>query len=83
MAYVRNLHGDHLDWLRQRLSVLLVVGQGAWEVSPTQALPSTRALAALLMEKGLRCELDVWGYDIPHDWPSWCAQLRHHLPRFC
>jgi esterase/lipase superfamily enzyme len=83
MAYVRNLDGDHLDWLRARLSLLLVVGQGAWEVQPTQALPSTKALADLLMDKGLRCELDVWGYDVPHDWPSWCAQLRHHLPRFC
>ncbi len=83
MAYVHNLHGDHLEWLRQRLSVLLVVGQGAWEVSPTQALPSTHAFAAVLAEKGLRHELDVWGYDVPHDWPSWLAQLRHHLPRFC
>ena len=26
--YVPNLHGDHLDWLRGRLSVLLVVGPG-------------------------------------------------------
>ena len=33
--------------------------------------------------KGIRHELDVWGYDVPHDWPSWQAQLRHHLPRFC
>jgi esterase/lipase superfamily enzyme len=83
MAYVGNLHGDHLDWLRSRLSVLLVVGQGAWEVDPTGALPSTHALAGLLSDKGIRHELDVWGYDIPHDWPSWRAQLRHHLPRFC
>jgi esterase/lipase superfamily enzyme len=82
MAYVPNLHGDHLDWLRSRLSLLLVVGQGAWEVQPTRALPSTQALAALLKEKGIRCELDVWGFDVPHDWPSWAAQLRHHLPRF-
>jgi esterase/lipase superfamily enzyme len=83
MAYVSNLHGEHLEWLRSRLSILLVVGQGAWEVSPTQALPSTGALAQRLAEKGLRCELDVWGYDVPHDWPSWQAQMRHHLPRFC
>ncbi|MDT4939937.1 MAG: hypothetical protein QOJ34_26, partial [Pseudonocardiales bacterium] len=41
MAYVGNLHGDHLDWLRGRLSLLLVVGQGAWEEHPTGALPST------------------------------------------
>lgn len=83
MAYVRNLGGDHLEWLRRRLHIVLVVGQGAWEVDPTKALPSTRALGALLAEKELSNELDVWGYDIPHDWPSWRAQLQHHLPRFC
>ena len=37
--YVPNLNGDHLDWLRGRLSILLVVGQGAWETHPTGALP--------------------------------------------
>jgi len=83
MSYVANLHGDHLDWLRGRVSLLLVVGQGAWEVDPTQSLPSTRAFAERLAEKGIRHELDVWGFDIPHDWPSWRAQLAHHLPRFC
>jgi esterase/lipase superfamily enzyme len=83
MAYVAHLHGDHLDWLRQRVSILLVVGQGAWEEHPTRSLPGTRAFARLLAEKGIRHELDVWGYDIPHDWPAWQAQLRHHLPRFC
>jgi esterase/lipase superfamily enzyme len=31
--YVANLHGDHLDWLRNRLSILLICGQGAWEGS--------------------------------------------------
>ena len=83
MAYVANLHGDHLDWLRGRVSLLLVVGQGAWEEHPTGALPSTRAFAARLAERGIPHELDVWGYDVAHDWPSWRAQLRHHLPRFC
>lgn len=27
--------------------------------------------------------LDLWGHDVPHDWPSWRAQLAHHMPRFC
>jgi esterase/lipase superfamily enzyme len=81
--YVANLHGEHLDWLRHRLSLVLVVGEGAWEVSPTGALPGTHRLAALLREKDLRHELDVWGPDTPHDWPSWRRQLSHHLPRFC
>lgn len=81
--YVPNLRGEHLDWLRSRLSVVLVVGQGAWETHPTRALPGTLSLAALLAERGVRCELDVWGYDAAHDWPWWARQLAHHLPRFC
>jgi esterase/lipase superfamily enzyme len=80
--FVPRLHGDHLDWLRSRLSLLLVVGQGRWEDS-TGALAATRHMAGLLSDKGIRCELDVWGADVPHDWPSWRAQLAHHLPRFC
>ena len=46
--YVPNLHGDHLDWLRSRLSVLLVVGQGAWETHPTGSPPSTVRFAGML-----------------------------------
>ena len=80
--YVNHLGGDHLDWLRGRLSVLLVCGQGQWE-DTTGALDSTRRMAAMLADKGIRHELDLWGFDTPHDWPSWRAQLAHHLPRFC
>ena len=81
--YVQHLGGDHLDWLRSRLSVVLVVGQGAWEVDPTGALPSTRHLAGILQGKGIGCELDLWGHDVAHDWPWWQRELAHHLPRFC
>ena len=81
MDYVANLGGDHLDWLRSRLSLLLVCGQGQWE-DTTGALDSTRRFADLLSSKGVRHEMDLWGYDVPHDWPSWRAQLAHHLPRF-
>ncbi|HEX4673339.1 MAG TPA: alpha/beta hydrolase-fold protein [Solirubrobacteraceae bacterium] len=82
MDYVSHLQGDHLEWLRSQLSLLLVCGQGQWE-DTTGALESTRRLAGLLESKGLRCEMDLWGYDVPHDWPAWRAQLAHHLPRFC
>jgi esterase/lipase superfamily enzyme len=80
--YVPNLDGGHLDWLRSRLSVLLVCGQGQWE-DTTGSLESTKRMAGLLADKGIRCELDLWGHDVPHDWPSWRAQWAHHLPRFC
>jgi esterase/lipase superfamily enzyme len=80
--YVANLHGDHLDWLRSRENLLLVCGQGQWE-DTTGALESTNRFAQLLGSKGIRCELDLWGDDVAHDWPSWRAQLAYHLPRFC
>jgi len=81
MDYVTNLHGDHLDWLRSRLSLLLVCGQGQWE-DTTGALDSTRRFASLLGEKGISHELDLWGHNVPHDWPSWRNQIAHHLGRF-
>jgi esterase/lipase superfamily enzyme len=82
MDYVAHMHGDHLEWLRGQLSLLLVCGQGRWE-DTTGSLESTRRFAALLAGKGIQCELDLWGHDVAHDWPSWRAQLAHHLPRFC
>ncbi|PRY24787.1 esterase family protein [Pseudosporangium ferrugineum] len=79
--YVANLDGDHLAWLRERLSVLLVCGQGRWE-DTTGALESTRRMGGLLAAKGVWHELDLWGADVPHDWESWRRQFAHHLPRF-
>ena len=81
MDYVDHLGGDHLDWLRSRVSLLLVCGQGMWE-DTTGSLESTKAFAGMLAGKGIRHELDLWGHDVPHDWPSWRDQIAHHLPRF-
>jgi esterase/lipase superfamily enzyme len=81
-AYVANLHGDHLEWLRRQLHLVLVCGQGMWE-DTTGALTSTKAFAGLLAEKGVPHELDVWGSDVAHDWPWWRRQLTHHLHRIC
>ena len=81
MDYVANLSGDHLGWLSAQASLLLVCGQGQWE-DTTGALESTKRFASLLGEKGIRHELDLWGHDVPHDWPSWQAQIAHHLARF-
>jgi esterase/lipase superfamily enzyme len=81
LDYVAKMHGDHLEWLRGRIQVLLVCGQGQWE-DTTGALASTERMAGLLAEKGIPHQLDLWGHDVPHDWPSWRRQFAHHLPRF-
>ena len=58
--------------------------------SPSGEMPMPLSVTLILMNsanalsaKGIRTELDVWGDDVPHDWPSWRRQLAHHLPRFC
>lgn len=81
MDYVTQLHGDHLEWLRSRVSLVLVCGQGQWE-DTTGALESTKAFSGVLASKGIRHEMDLWGHDVPHDWPSWRNQIAHHVPRF-
>jgi esterase/lipase superfamily enzyme len=81
--YVSHMHGDHLNWIRSRVYVLLVCGQGAWEDdSASGSLSATKQFAAVLADKGIPHELDLWGYDVAHDWPWWRKQLAHHLPRF-
>ncbi len=82
MDYVANMDGGHLDWLRSRAFLLVVCGQGQWE-DTTGSLESAKRFADVLGSKGIPHELDLWGHDVPHDWPSWRAQLAHHLPRFC
>ena len=42
-----HLHGEHLEWLRGRLSMLIVCGQGQWE-DTTGALESSKRFAGLL-----------------------------------
>ena len=81
--YVPHLDGEHLEWLRSRVYVVLVVGQGPWETHPTSSLPEARRMDRLLAERGIPHELDVWGHDSAHDWPWWQRQVAHHLPRFC
>ena len=34
------------------------------------------ASRGLLGSKGIRHELDLWGHDVPHDWPSWRTPTR-------
>src|SRR4029077_12729527 len=82
MDYVANFHGDHLDWLRSRVHLTLVVGQGPWEdESASGSLPGTLHFASLLREKEIPHELDVWGHDAAHDWPWWRKEIAVHLPR--
>ena len=79
MQFIPGTNGGHLDYLRSRLAITLVVGSGMWE-DTTGSNASTRALAGVLAEKQIPHELFIWGHEWPHDWPSWRAQSAVYLP---
>ena len=79
-AYLEHMHGDHLDWLRRTVFVQLCVGSRVVGGAPDQArCPRPWPWVRLLQGKGIPHDLDVWGEDTPHDWPSWCLMAAKHL----
>ena len=37
------------------------------------------ACAGVLYNKGINYELDIWGEDMKHDWPTWRAMLPYYI----
>lgn len=72
--YVPNLDGHDLWLLQQKRHLHIVTGQGDYE-NPD----ASRRLAGILYNKGIPFELDLWGYDMPHDWPTWRDMMRYYL----
>src|SRR5205085_6147407 len=56
----------YLDKIRASHHIHIYTGSGAYE-DPE----SSRRFSALLFEKGIWNNLEVWGTDITHDWPTW------------
>jgi esterase/lipase superfamily enzyme len=77
MMYLSELNDDyHLPRLRRADAIVILSGQGAYE-----APDRSRQLSRLLHAKGIPHTLDLWGYDVDHDWPWWRKMLPYHLGR--
>lgn len=75
MQYIPNLTDeDILSNIRKSKHIHLVTGSGAYE-DPE----SSKKFAGVLYSKGINYELDVWGHEWKHDWPTWRAILPHYL----
>lgn len=72
--YLPNLNDGYiLDKLRQ-CNINILTGQGAYE-APHQS----RRVSELLSSKGIPHNLDLWGYEWPHDWPTWKVMLNEYF----
>lgn len=75
MHYVPNLTDNYyLEKLRASHHIHLCTGSGDYE-DPE----SSKSFASVLFSKGIWCDLDVWGTDVKHDWPTWCKMLPYIL----
>jgi len=75
VAYLPNLSDDYfLGHLRSKPHVHILTGSGAYE-SPE----ASKTLAGILGAKGIPHELDIWGPDMRHDWPTWRAMLPYYV----
>ncbi|CAN5247792.1 hypothetical protein BH20BAC1_BH20BAC1_21940 [soil metagenome] len=42
-------------------------------------LGASGKFARVLYDKGINYELDIWGEDMTHDWPTWRKMLPYYL----
>lgn len=75
MSFVPKIEDDHtLDLLKHHSQIHIVAGQGAYERPD-----ASRRFSSMLWNKGIWNNLDLWGHDIKHDWPSWRSMLPYFL----
>ena len=75
--YMANLPSHHpfVEKLNRNRGIICC-GLGAWELPET-----SRRLRHLFMEKGINIWVDLWGYDVNHDWPWWHKQVTYFVPK--
>lgn len=73
--YLSGMNDDHyLPILRQADAIYILSGQGSYE-----APERSKHLSDILTAKGIPHSLELWGYDVNHDWPWWRKMLPHVL----
>ncbi len=73
--YIPNLSDDwYLSHMRKSRHIHIMTGSGDYE-DPQ----GSRNISWVLNEKAIPHELDIWGHEWKHDWPTWRAMLPHYL----
>jgi esterase/lipase superfamily enzyme len=75
MNYMPGLTDDwYLSHIRRSNHIHILAGSGAYE-DPGAA----GRFARVLYDKGINYELDIWGADMTHDWPTWRDMLPYYI----
>jgi len=60
----------YLDKIRASSHIHIFSGSGDYE-DPDSA----RRFTKILYDKGIWCNLEIWGHDVKHEWPTWRNML--------
>jgi esterase/lipase superfamily enzyme len=74
VSYLANMNGRDVDILRHDCQIHIVTGRGAYE-----APHRSEQLSGVLAKKDIPHGLDMWGFDVNHDWPWWRKMLDHYV----
>jgi esterase/lipase superfamily enzyme len=73
--YLNNMTDDwYLSHIKKSKHIHILSGRGNYE-----APHASEKFAGILYDKGINYELDIWGHDMTHDWPTWRKMLPHYL----
>lgn len=73
--YLPGLNDDsYLSKMRDAHKIIIASGSGNYE-SPDDS----KKFSDILSSKGISHELDIWGPDMTHDWPTWRSMLPYFL----
>ena len=76
LAYLPKLDDPWYLDLYRKGKIVACSGQGAYEEA---MLKDTLELKRILEEKNIPAWIDIWGYDVNHDWPWWRKMLPYFL----
>jgi esterase/lipase superfamily enzyme len=65
----------YLEHMRQG-EIIICTGQGPWE---DDILEDALTMRTILLHKDIPAWVDLWGFDVEHDWPWWRKQLPYFL----
>lgn len=76
--YLPNLHDiNTLNTLRAKHHIMFLSGRGNYE-DPEASV----SIGNILAMKGIPHEIDLWGHEWTHDWPTWRAMLPYVFQRW-
>jgi len=72
--YIPNLNDHYV--LEQQRNGKIIIATGSGDYEDPEA---NRRFSGVLHSKSIPHELDIWGEDIKHDWPTWRQMLPHFV----